>query len=164
MRSSPSLLKSLDHDMTNPFMVLKDVWFDKWINISAYAFLQISFFLQHTWCRQTKSSLGVKGKKFLVSFVLFLMIVHVKLTAFYISYLLFSSCCQIFAGDASAVWKSLVVCRQNLCQTLIFFFSLFKVRGFHNEVLLSSRSLWCNLIHLHGVSPASGCVRGQSLG
>lgn len=38
------------------------------------------------------------------------------------------------------------------------------MRGFHNEVLLSSRGLWRNFIHLHGASPGSGCVRRQSLG
>lgn len=39
-----------------------------------------------------------RGRKFLVNFILFLIMVHVKLTAIYISYLLFSSCYQIFAG------------------------------------------------------------------
>lgn len=64
-----------------------------------------------------------------------------------------------FYCDVFAVSKSLLYFADRTCVKSWFFF-LLVVRGFHNEVLLSSRGLWCNFIHLSW----SGCVREQSLG
>lgn len=50
-----------------------------------------------------------------MNFVLFLMVVHVQLTAIYVSYLLFSSCYQIFTGDVFAVSKSLLYFADRTC-------------------------------------------------
>lgn len=86
-----------------------------------------------------------------MSFVLFFMMVPIRLTAVYIRYLLFSTCCQVFANDLllfETPSSSLRV--QNLCQTLIF---LSVGREFSSGgILLPLRGMWCNFAHLHRVA------------
>lgn len=61
-----------------------------------------------------------RWRKFLMSLILFFIILPVKLIAFYIRYLLFSSYCQVFANDV-LLFESLVVCALKTCARPWFF-------------------------------------------